>query len=136
MIDYEEIEDALASHLGNSLDGIRVSTAPDDAARFRELGNRGAVIIRYERSEWSDAASAPGIAFNQEALTYNIAVSLRSLRSHKGVYQTLTLIRESLATFRFDGLSPFRPTGQGFVVEDNGTWWYEILIQARVVSVG
>lgn len=124
----------IVSHLDSDISSAKVQSFPRDPTQaYRLLHHTNAILVRYNRSIYSDPTPnrKKGVS-QQRTLEWIITVVHKNLVEHDGVYAKLEEVRESLTGYTVNSIdysTVLRPISDGFVSEDGGVWVYEMTFQ-------
>jgi len=132
-MNLETFEDAIISRLKDQISNIQIESFPQDPIEYQLTHAKGAVLVRYNNSDYTEPEpNEEGIAVTPRRLNWTINIAQRGLRyqdAHQGIYSILEQIRVALTGYTptgFQDSSILWPTGDAFLFEEDGIWWYYI----------
>lgn len=128
------IEQAIIGKLKADIQGVQIEAYPDKPAEYKLLHARGALLVRYAGSDFSPPLPTDIVVQNRD-VDFDIAVVMRHLTGHDGIYEMLDRVRESLTGYQPIGCSKMYPVSEKFVSEENGIWQYAVSLRTRTQHV-
>jgi phage gp37-like protein len=129
-----EIEDALIARLKSKVPQLQVDSFPDKPSEFRLLHPKGAILVRYQGSKYSEPQTM-GAVVQGRAVEFDIILVMRNLRDHAGIYAHLDAVRLALTGYRVPGCEKFYLTREEFIDETDGIWQYGIRVATELPNV-
>ena len=124
-MNIREIENAIIERLKGGIQDLHVEGFPEKPAEFKLIHPKGAVLVHYQGSNYSEPKSL-GCIYQERKLEFSITVIIKHLRSHDGAYDYLDIVRQALTGFKPENCSKMYPLKEYFLAEDNGIWQYSI----------
>lgn len=119
------IENSINQRLKENISAYLVESFPANIRDY--LVNfthpKGSVLINYAGSKFSEADN-PNSNAQTRTLEFDIYVVQRNLKSNRGVYPLLELVKTSLTGFEPEGCMRMYPVSDDFVLEEKGIWVY------------
>jgi len=139
-MEITEIESAIIERLKSKITDLLVEGYPDDPESYKLLHPKGALLVRYSNSTYSDPDSM-GVVSQDRKMEFEVNVVARNLKNRKdkearaGAYEYLEAVRYALAGFKISGINKMFPTRDGFVKEEGGIWVYAMAFATSTVAV-
>lgn len=143
-MDVLAAEQDLETKLKTDIANIKVESYPDDPDNYICSASKGALLIRYTGSVYSemDLEAVRGKVISQErTVEWIISILYRNLTSHTnltaGIYTYLEAVRESLTGYTIDSIDEagiMYPVKDGFFARDKAKklWEYEIVFRHTI----
>lgn len=123
-----QTEQSIVEHLKASIDDLSVESFPEKPSRYRLRHAKGAALVIYQGSRYSDDANM----FNERTMTWVVTLLMRHLKSHEGAYAYIESIIQSLVGFKPTGSpNPLLINKDQFIREDDGVWQYDLVFSCR-----
>ena len=120
-----DIENSIIELLKTSFPEILVQGFPDKPSEFILLHSKGALLVHYQGSNYSNS-DALGFISQENKKEFSITVVTRNLRTNDGAYTYLDKVKSVLTGFEPKGCSKLMPSKDYFISENNGIWQYGI----------
>ncbi len=121
----KEIENSIIQKLQEAFPEILVEGFPDKPSEFILLHYKGALLVHYQGSNYSNS-DALGFISQENKKEFSITVVTRNLRTNDGAYTYLDKVKSVLTGFAPEGCSKLMPSKDFFISENNGIWQYGI----------
>lgn len=120
-----EIEQAIIERLKAKVQGVLVEGFPEKPYEFNLLHSKGALLVRYVGSRFSEP-EATDLIVQTRRIEFEVVVVMRHLRTHEGAYSYLDAVRIALTGYKIPGCSKMYPVREEFISEEAGIWQYAI----------
>lgn len=124
-MNIKEIENTIISKLKNTFPALLVQGFPDKPSEFLMLHSKGALLVHYQGSNYSNT-NALGFISQENKKEFSITVITRNLRTNDGAYELIDKIKAVLTGFEIEGCTKLIPSKDFFISENNGIWQYGI----------
>lgn len=124
-MNIREIENNIIEKLKDTFPNILVQGFPDKPSEFILLHYKGALLVHYQGSNYSNS-DALGFISQENKKEFSITVVTRNLRTNDGAYTYLDKVKSVLTGFEPEGCSKLMPSKDFFISENNGIWQYGI----------
>lgn len=122
-MNIRDIEDSIIELLKTSFPEILVQGFPDKPSEFILLHSKGALLVHYQGSNYSNS-EALGFISQENKKEFAITIVTRNLRTNDGAYEYIDKVKSVLTGFEPKGCSKLMPSKDYFISENNGIWQY------------
>jgi ribosomal protein S8 len=134
----QEIEKAIIDKLKENITDLKVEGFPEDLERFQFTHPKGMINVQYYGAKY-DSSMTNNLQFisQKKRLQFFISVSLRSLRTHTGVYTYLDAVRNILTGYKIADssiLTKMYPIEEQFVNWNENIWTYAIIFEFVILT--
>lgn len=129
-----EIEQAIIERLMAKIQGLLIEGFPEKPSEYKLMHPKGALLVSYAGSTFSEPKSTD-IVSQDRKVEFDIAVIMRHLRNHEGVYAYLEAVRIALTGYRIPGCGKMYPTREEFLDESDGIWQYRMTFAMTMPAI-
>lgn len=113
--------------------GVDVGGVPGNVAGYQMTHPRGAILVQYESSVFSEPRALAAIS-QVRRMRFAVFVLSRDLRDPSGAYEILDSVRKSLTGFQLPGAGKMFPVAEQFSGESTGIWIYRVNFESRAIE--
>ncbi len=135
-----DTEIKIIKRLEEKVNSLKVEGYPDDPAGYILKHKNGALLVRYQRSVYSEPRSAT--VDQKQTCEFDITIITKNLRTNTGAYTYLEIVKSALTGHRINlqlnpALAPdyvrLYPVRDGFILENKGVWYYGITFALNTI---
>lgn len=131
----DAIADAIVARLKARFQGWKVDRFPDVPARYPFLSAQRELLVSYEESNYGEPESIWPASVPRTA-SFAVTILVRSLKGPNGAAATIDDVRKALFGWQApQGGTPFVPTRDRFVSEDEGVWRFVVSFRTVIPTV-
>ena len=125
---------AVRDHLQTALPEYAVELFPDRPDSYRFIHPKGAVLVGYQGSRFTQLESL-GMIAQQRDITLHLTVFGRGLHHDGAALDLLDAVRLAIVGYTPPDCLPCHLLAEAFLSEDGGAWQYELRAQTETQQV-